>query len=146
MLAMSRLRTLSALFAVLVALALGACGDSENGNTTATNDATTTEATPSTTAGDGPATTKADGPPTSGATVSLKNLKFIPDEVTIKKGETVTWKWDEKVLHNVTSKDGDDLKSGNEDSGTYKHTFPKAGEYEYECTLHSGMEGKVEVK
>ena len=143
---MSRLRTLPVVFAVLIALALGACGDSENGNTIATNDPTTTKATTATTAADGTASTKADGPPRAGATVSLKNLKFIPDEVSIKKGETVTWKWDEKVLHNVTSKDGDDLKSGNEDSGTYKHTFTETGEFEYECTLHSGMEGKVEVK
>jgi plastocyanin len=150
---MSRLRTLPALFAVFVVLVAGACGESETGQTTATNDTTTTEATTATTDAGGPATTTAGGTATTtaagaggGKTVSLKNLKFVPDEITIKKGDSVTFKWDEKVLHNVTSKEGSDLKSGNKDSGTYRKTFPKAGEYEYECTLHSGMEGKVEVE
>ena len=44
------------------------------------------------------------------------------------------------------SKDGDELDSGNHDSGEYEHSFEEPGTYEYVCTLHAGMDGVVEVE
>ena len=32
-----------------------------------------------------------------------------------------------------------------QNKGTYKHTFRKRGTFRYQCTLHSGMTGKVVV-
>ena len=86
-------------------------------------------------------TTKAGGTPAA-ATVELKDLKFTPEKVTITAGETVSWVWKENVLHNVT---GDGFKSDNVSDGPYEHTFDKAGTYDYQCTLHAGMTGTVEV-
>lgn len=102
-------------------LLLAACGGS-SGN--ASDDSTTTVAG------------------AEGATVTLKDLKFTPDKVSIKVGETVTWQWKESVVHNVT---GDGFKSDNLSDGTYKHTFAKAGSFDYQCTLHAGMNGSVDV-
>ena len=92
------------------------------------------------TASNGPATTEVDGP--EGAKVDLKDLKFIPEKVSIEKGEKVVWIWKENVLHNVA---GDGFKSDNLSDGKYEHTFAKAGTYDYQCTLHAGMTGTVTV-
>jgi plastocyanin len=118
-------RLSSILLVAVLALAVGACGDDSKDGGSASN---TTEAS----SGGAPA-----------ATVSIKDLKFNPDEVSVSAGDTVEWKWDENVLHNVS---GDGFKSDNESGGTFEHTFSKAGTYDYQCTLHSGMKGTVEVK
>jgi plastocyanin len=82
-----------------------------------------------------------------GAQVSMKDIKFNPSTVNIKAGDTVTWTNDDSVGHDVT---GDGFKSG--DAGglasgdTYKHKFDKAGTFKYECTVHPGMTGEVDVK
>jgi plastocyanin len=151
---MSKLRIAPAV--VALALVFAACGDSDGGNV-ATNDptATTAAASGSDDAKDdgakdgdhkGDGDYKDDGANDDakvGATVKLKDLKFNPDEVTIKAGEAVKWEWDENVLHNVH---GDDFESPNTPDGPYQHRFKKAGTYEYQCTLHAGMTGKVIVE
>lgn len=114
-------------FILALAVLFAACGGSDDGGSGATND---TSATDKPAAGAG------------GATVTLKSLKFNPDKVSIKAGETVTWEWKENVLHNVN---GEGFESANKSDGTFTHTFEKAGSFEYECTLHSGMTGTVEV-
>jgi plastocyanin len=121
---MARLRF--APFALAAALLFAACGGSDDGGSGASN---TTAEKPSTGA--------------AGATVTLEDLKFKPDTVSIKTGGTVRWTWKENVLHNVHS---DDFESPNKSDGVFTHTFDKAGTYEYECTLHSGMSGTVEVE
>jgi len=119
---MAKLRI--ALLVLLVALAAGACGSNDdNGSASDT-------------------TAAASGGKT--ATIVLKDLKFDPDEVSVQTGGTVTWKWEENVLHNVTGKDGS-FKSDNKSDGTFTHTFDKAGTYKFECTLHTGMTGQVTV-
>ena len=106
-------------------LLLAGCGSGDDG-ATASND----------TASKPPA----GGP--GGPKVELKDLKFRPEKITVDSGETVTWVWKENVLHNVA---GDGFKSDNLSKGTFEHTFSKAGTYDYQCTLHAGMNGTVEV-
>ena len=122
--AMHRLRI--APFILAAALSLAACGGSDDGGGGATNDTSDSKPT-------GPAA----------ATVALKDLKFDPETVTIAVGETVEWVWEEKVLHNVH---GDGVESPNQSEGTFSHTFDEAGSFDYQCTLHSGMTGTVEVE
>lgn len=75
--------------------------------------------------------------------VELKALKFKPDKVTVKVGDTVAFVWKEKVQHNVVFKDK--VKSKIISSGTYTRRFTKDGTYKYDCTLHPGMKGEVKV-
>ena len=76
-------------------------------------------------------------------TVVLKGVKFNPDTVSIKAGETVTWEWDDgKIPHDVS---GEGFKSEIQESGTFEHTFDEAGTFEYKCTVHPTMTGTVEV-
>ena len=82
-----------------------------------------------------------------GGEVVMKGIKFVPPELTVAAGDTVTWTNEDTVGHDVT---GDSFSSG--DSGglqngdTFKFTFKKAGTFDYVCTVHPGMEGSVTVE
>jgi plastocyanin len=86
----------------------------------------------------------ADGPPVVGATtVSLRGNRFHPAVIQIKPGQTVTWSFDDNdTAHNVK---GDGWGSTNQTSGSFGHTFTTSGSYRYSCTLHYGMNGRVDV-
>jgi plastocyanin len=86
--------------------------------------------------------------PRAKATVVLKNIAFNPKSVTIKKGGSVTWKWqDGATPHTVTSQGKTHFKSASARmSGSYTVKFAKAGTYHYVCTIHPGMAGVVVVK
>ena len=80
--------------------------------------------------------------PTEPGRVSVVDNKFVPSEIEVAPGDTVTWVFEGATVHNVV---GQGFKSENKKDGTFEHTFNSAGEYEYVCTLHPGMKGKVVV-
>ena len=80
------------------------------------------------------------------------NQCFIPADVTINVGETITWSNDDTAAHTVTSGTvGSDDVGSNFDSSlfmagtTFSHTFDEAGEFDYFCMVHPWMTGKVQV-
>jgi plastocyanin len=75
--------------------------------------------------------------------VNVIDNKFAPKTIEVAPGDTVTWDFKGSAQHNVTGAAG--LKSGNMKSGTYEHKFNSAGTYNYVCTIHPGMSGKVKV-
>lgn len=99
-----------------------------------------------------------------GTTVNMTDaLKFEPASVTIKKGETVTWKNTGSLVHTATcdpSKAANpadvNLPSGAQpwNSGdvaagkSWSHKFDVAGTYKYFCIPHEsgGMIGTVTVQ
>jgi plastocyanin len=96
-----------------------------------------------------PASTPAS--PSGSALVTLKNIAFHPAVVHIKVGQSVTWKWEDADIdtqHNVTSTGPDSFASSTTKmSGTYTVKFPKAGTYDFQCTIHpASMNGKVIVQ
>lgn len=78
--------------------------------------------------------------------VDIKNYKFIPDFITIKKGDSVTWTNSDNVVHTVKSVTGE-IDSGIIAPGKeYKYEFNISGPYEYYCSVHSTMpHGKITV-
>jgi len=78
------------------------------------------------------------------------NECYIPAEVTISVGETVTWSNDDTAAHTVTS-GAPGAPDGTFDSSlfmagtTFDVTFDTAGEYDYFCMVHPWMTGKVQV-
>jgi plastocyanin len=80
------------------------------------------------------------------------NECYIPAEVTISVGGTVTWTNDDTAAHTVTSGTPTDGPDGVFDSSivmagkTFEHTFEEAGEYDYFCIVHPWMTGKVNVE
>jgi plastocyanin len=87
--------------------------------------------------------------------VSAKDNFFDPNGIRIDPGTTVTWRNDGVVVHNVQpSSDladfGGGKRFGVQVSGfgpgaTYSYTFLKAGTFNYSCTIHTGMVGRVVV-
>lgn len=79
-------------------------------------------------------------------TVMIEDYKFQPEEITIKSGETITWINKDKVRHTATSTNDyfDSGLFGKDES--FQQTFDEAGTYEYICTPHPYMTGKVIVE
>ena len=79
------------------------------------------------------------------------NECYIPYEVTIDVGETVTWTNDDTAAHTVTSGSAADGPDGVFDSSlfmagaTFSHTFEEEGTFDYFCMVHPWMEGVVMV-
>ncbi len=80
-----------------------------------------------------------------------RNQCFIPADVTISVGDTVTWSNDDTAAHTVTSGIASEGPDGIFDSSlfmagtTFEHTFDEAGEFDYFCMVHPWMTGKVLV-
>ena len=77
------------------------------------------------------------------AHVNIKDYTFQPSDITIKKGDTVTWTNLDVIGHDVKFKDSDspDLKTGE----SYSKTFDQAGTFDYICDIHPTMKGRVIV-
>jgi plastocyanin len=83
--------------------------------------------------------------PAASVTASLSST-FEPNTVFITPNGTVTWTF--AMQHNVTF-EGTGPTGGNipnTSSGSVQRTFPTAGTYAYQCTLHPGMNGSVVVQ
>ena len=79
-----------------------------------------------------------------GHTVILKNFRFHPGDLTISRGDTVTWVWSDREQHNVTSSS---FHSRTMSRGSFTVRFNHRGTFNYRCTLHEsqGMRGKIVV-
>jgi plastocyanin len=81
---------------------------------------------------------------------SRGNFAFQQNHVHVSVGDTIMWTNDDRVPHTVTSGQNA-IPDGQFDSGrmvlasTFEHTFTKAGEYPYYCSLHPNMVGTVSV-
>ncbi len=78
-------------------------------------------------------------------------LKFVPETVTIKEGDTVKWDNNKMSPHNVVFENATDKSHKNlvfSPGEGYESTFNEAGEYSYYCEPHrgAGMVGKVIVQ
>jgi len=74
----------------------------------------------------------------------MKNMKFSPATIEIKKGDTVEWKNDDITPHTATSATFDSASIAPETS--WRHTFAEAGSFPYICTFHPDMKASVVVK
>lgn len=76
---------------------------------------------------------------------------YIPSEITVKPGDSVTWQNQDVAFHSVTSGSYDAptelFDSGHLDPDeSYTLTFDEIGVQDYFCTLHPWMKGKVIVE
>ena len=76
--------------------------------------------------------------------VSMRDMRFSPKTLRVKKGTVVEWKNDDLVPHTATSSSFD---SGSLGPGkSWRHTFTEAGRFQYTCTFHPLMTGTIIVK
>jgi len=85
------------------------------------------------------------GQPQAPVSVSIQNFAFSPATITVPVGTTVTWTNKDSVAHTVTSRNGT-FDSGTLHQGdTFQFTFNSPGTYDYYCTIHPSMTGRVIV-
>ena len=72
---------------------------------------------------------------------------FQPGAVTVKVGGNVTWTYDASTAHNVTFSPSPGVPADvpNGRSGSVSRSFTTAGDFDYSCTNHAGMNGTVKV-
>ncbi|HXN71326.1 MAG TPA: cupredoxin family copper-binding protein [Candidatus Acidoferrales bacterium] len=83
-----------------------------------------------------------------GATVvTIDNFSFAPMQLEIPAGTEVTWINKDDVPHTVVSDDHKLFKSRALDTDEkFSFTFKDPGTYEYFCSVHPKMVGKIVVK
>ena len=81
-----------------------------------------------------------------GTPIEMKSLRFKPEAVQVPVGQEITWHNDESVPHDVKADNGASFSSKTfGKDGTFRWTPDKVGTVKYECTLHPGMEGEIDV-
>ncbi len=83
---------------------------------------------------------------TGGARVSIANFAFAPATLSVAARETVTWVNNDGAPHGLAYKDGakgvNPLLSG----ASFSRTFDEPGTYDYICSVHPFMKGRVVVR
>lgn len=82
---------------------------------------------------------------TESAQVEIRAHGFSTPSVTVRPGTTVTWINQDDDAHTVTSTSNAFRSPGLDTGETFSYTFTQPGTYEYFCTLHPLMTGKVVV-
>ena len=78
--------------------------------------------------------------------VQIADFAFSPSTITITAGDTVTWTNADPVVHTATSTSGA-FDSGDLEQGeSYSLTFTTPGTYDYLCTPHPTMTGRIVVQ
>jgi len=81
--------------------------------------------------------------------VSMKDILFKPESVTVKSGGAVQWTNDDPFEHTVTYESGPGEKFDSKTvagGDTFEQTFTKAGTVKYICTIHPQQKGDVIVE
>lgn len=119
--------------AFAVALTLAGCGGGGGYGSAPTGGSTGTGASGS-----------ASGAAQKEVAVQMSSFAFVPANVDVAVGGTVTWTNNDSVAHTVSidGKVSDKIDPGK----TFSKTFAAAGTFPYSCTIHPSMTGVVTVK
>ena len=78
-------------------------------------------------------------------TVSIVNMAFSPATLSIKAGDTVIFRNDDRVPHDATASNGAFATPRLEPGQAAQLTFPGAARYDYICSIHPSMTGSITV-
>ena len=82
------------------------------------------------------------------AEVRIEKMKFVPQQIRIKAGDTVTWKsYEKRGYHTVWFK-AEAMPESNPlfPDESWQRAFSQKGEFPYECGPHPEMTGTVIVE
>lgn len=92
------------------------------------------------------ATTTSESADAGSDVVSMIDISYQPQTLTIKAGDTVTWVNEDSVSHNAVAEDGSWRTDVFGKGGSGPVTFDAPGTYPYVCTLHAAMKGTIIVE
>jgi plastocyanin len=91
-----------------------------------------------------PATALAGAHAAASHHVTIKGYAFQPSHLSIRRGDTVTWLFqDGSIVHNVTGRGF--AHSRTQSHGSFSVRFTRSGSFSYLCTLHTWMTGRIVV-
>jgi plastocyanin len=79
-------------------------------------------------------------------TVQIDNFSFTPQTLTIRAGTKVTWVNKDDVPHTVTSSEKKFKSRVLDTDDQFSYTFSNPGTYNYYCSVHPRMTGRIIVK
>jgi plastocyanin len=82
----------------------------------------------------------------SNASISIVNFEFTPGEITIAPGDRVTWTNDDGAPHGLEYHDGAEGTNLLLPGATFSRRFDRPGTYDYNCSVHPYMTGRVVVR
>ncbi|MEI9924779.1 MAG: cupredoxin family copper-binding protein [Bradyrhizobium sp.] len=78
--------------------------------------------------------------------VTIDNFTFAPKELTVAVGTTVKFVNHDDIPHTVVETNKVFRSKALDTDDSYSYTFATAGSFDYFCSLHPHMVGKVIVK
>lgn len=78
-------------------------------------------------------------------TVEIKDMKFVPETVTVAKGDTVIWINKDMVTHDITEEASKTWSSGPLKSDS-SWKMAVTDESDYYCSIHTVMKGHIEIQ
>lgn len=81
----------------------------------------------------------------AGADVAIDNFAFAPTALTVARGTTVTWKNRDDIPHAISCPALNIQSQVLETNDTFGHSFTQAGAFDYFCSFHPHMRGRVVV-
>ena len=80
------------------------------------------------------------------ADVVMDGTQFKPGELAVSVGQTVRWRNTDPFPHNVESPQGGFRSGDLEPDSGWQFKVTERGTFEFECTLHPGMKGVLNVR
>jgi plastocyanin len=99
---------------------------------------------PSTSASSSPSAASVPGK--APGAVTIAGMAFSPSSLTVPVNTTVTWTNSDSMAHTVTSTSGLFDSGSIGVGGNYSFTFASAGTFNYYCSIHPSMTGKIIVQ
>ncbi len=77
-------------------------------------------------------------------TVEIKDMKYVPDDITVNKGDTVLWINRDMMSHDVTEEGNAWTSSVIPADSSWKMEVAEPSNYY--CSIHVVMKGKIRVQ
>jgi plastocyanin len=77
--------------------------------------------------------------------ITIEAMRFNPETLTVRRGDRVIWINKDPFPHTTTADKAFDSHSI-EPNASWSYVAVKPGDYDYECTLHPTMKGKLAVR
>lgn len=84
--------------------------------------------------------------PTPATEVKVDNFTFSPEVVTVPVNSTVTWTNKDDVPHVIAGTNATFRSKGLDTDDHYSFKFTQPGTYNYYCSIHPKMTGKIIVQ